>query len=113
MVLKPARVNRCRQLVPNLQLIAVWIPTKQIRFARAKLSLAENSASGCFDSSHGPLDVCGIDKTKAKMHDASSASGQIWISLKHKHVARARGLRLNEVFVFIDRDRTEYFLVET
>jgi hypothetical protein len=74
MVLSRLGVNRCRQLVPNLQLIAVWIPTKQIRFARAKLSLAENSASGCFDSSHGPLDVRGIDKTKAKMHDASTAT---------------------------------------
>jgi hypothetical protein len=112
-VLSRLRINRCRQLVPNLQLITVWVPTKQIRFARAKLSLAENRSSGCFDSSHGPLDVCAIDKTKGKMHDSSGASGQIWISLKHKHVARARGLRLNEVFVFIDRDRTEYFLVET
>ena len=112
-VLSRLRINRCRQLVPNLQLITVWVPTKQIRFARAKLALAENSSSGCFDSSHGPLDVCGINKTKAKMHDASSASGQLWISLKQEHVARTGSLHLNEVFVFIDRDRTEYFLVET
>jgi hypothetical protein len=107
-----SRIYRSRQLIPNLQLITVWVATKQIWLAWAKLAVVENSSSGCFDRSHRPFDVCGVDQTKSKMYDASSAASPIWISLKNERVARAGSLRLNEVFLFIDRDRTKHFLVE-
>jgi hypothetical protein len=74
--------------------------------------MIKNLATGCFDRLQRDRDVGGFPKAKTEMDNTSALPCPLGLLLKHKHVERARRLRLHKTFLLINWHNTEHALIE-
>src|SRR5687768_9578823 len=94
--LRRRRIDRRRQLVPELDLVAVRVLEEDVRLPGTKLAAPQHAPARLLHHLDGNVDVGRIDETKAEMRDAAGAPRTRCPLLEHEHVAAARRLRLDE-----------------
>src|SRR6185436_13486262 len=103
---------RCRQLVPDLDLVAVRVMADEVGLAGAEFALLGHRAAGRFHGGRGDVDVCWVDETEAEVDDATLAAGALLVLLEHQHVAAPRRLQLHETVALVNDYRAEDGAVE-
>ena len=106
-------VDGGRQLVPDLDLVAIRIGREQVRFAGHELALILHRPAGSRHRAGGGADVFGILQPEAKMRDPAGLAGALGFLLEDDHVARTRRLQLREAVLPVDLDGPEHLTDRT
>src|SRR5262245_26552215 len=108
----PYRIDRCWQFVPDLDLVAVRIGREQIRLARHELAPLLDFPAGSLHRARRRADVLRTLEAKTEVRDAARLARLLLLLLEHEHVARSRGLQLNEAVLLVHLDGAEHLTVE-
>src|SRR5437868_11565035 len=91
-----------RELVPNLDLVAVGVTEEHVRLARHELSAMLDRATGFLDGVSSLVYITGVGQTEPEMLDASRLSNVVGAFLEDEDVARPRSLCLQKVRLPVD-----------
>jgi len=106
------RINPRRELVPDLEQIAIAVARVQVRLAWTKITLLLDHSTGGNHALRCRVDRRRVDETKSKMRDSAGLADVALASLKHQHVARAGRLRLDELVPAIHGDHAEHRFIK-
>jgi hypothetical protein len=110
-------VDGSRELVPDLDLVAVEIPAEEVRLARTEFAAAKDGPASGLDRLGGGVDVVGAYEPEAEVSDTGrladrAALGGRLSALEDQRVTVAGGLHLHEVAIVEDHNRSEDLAVE-
>src|SRR5438874_9603174 len=108
----PLGIHRSRQLIPNLDLVAVGITEEQVWLARTKLTMADDISPGSFHGPQRQFNIGGIEQPKTEMGDSSGQTSPGCSLLKDENVPGAGRLRLNKALLLVDCDDAEHLLIK-
>lgn len=106
------RIDRRRQLVPDLHRISIQVAHERIGFAGNELARFEKGSAGALHSVDGVCDRGRVHQAEAEVGDVAASSAGSRRSLEHEDVAGPRRLCLDEIPLAIDGDHAEDPLVE-
>src|SRR6185503_18668113 len=106
------RIDLGRDLVPDLDFVAVGIVEEEVRLAGDELAALLDGSTRFPHDILRVLNVLRPLQTKSKVHHAARLSCLPRLALEDDHVATAWRLDLNEVLALVDRNDAEHVLIK-
>jgi hypothetical protein len=78
------RIDRRRELVPELDLVTVRVGEEDVRLSRAELAPAKYATACLLHGSDRRIDVRGVDEAKAELRDPAALAHMLAAFLEHE-----------------------------